>query len=34
MDRDDLRALARIALAQLERVPPRAPLLAKSQFDI
>ncbi|MGA7813313.1 hypothetical protein [Caballeronia sp.] len=34
MHRDELRALARAALAQLERVPPRAPILAARDAGI
>jgi hypothetical protein len=34
MHRDELRALARAALAQLERVPPRAPLLSLNDAGI
>jgi len=34
MHRDELRALARAALVQFERVPPRAPILAAQDAEI
>ena len=34
MHRDELRALARAALVQFERVPPRAPILATHDAGI